>query len=85
MNSKKTVVGDSDATVCSALIVSRNDLKQLCEAILDDFAEWCPTGPKGSTEMNCRFCGGKHWDDRDLIDHDMDCPVLVARDCNPHA
>ena len=65
--------------------VSASDLDSVCDALLDSFTEWAPTGPYQSLELGCRHCGRTSTSDSpDDIKHGDVCPVLIARDIHPH-
>jgi hypothetical protein len=64
--------------------VSRDDLRILTTAILENWTEITNTGPWQSEEESCRFCGHPA-KTTDPAQHDRNCPVLVAVSVAPNA
>ena len=56
-----------------------SDAKILAEAVMDEWKEFDDSdySPKG---YFCSFCYCSSWEGYDKIVHDLDCPVLVAKD-----
>jgi len=59
--------------------VSKTDLEKLTSAVLDEWRRSSNTGPWQSEEMRCRFCD-RLAETTSVKDHELSCPVLVARD-----
>ena len=56
-----------------------DDARTLAETIIDYWKEYDDGdySPKGYC---CMFCCGSSWEGYDEVVHDLDCPVLVAKD-----
>ena len=51
-----------------------NDIRVLANAVLEHSLE------HGDYDISCYFCHSSNDNDQKKITHDLDCPVLIARD-----
>lgn len=69
------------------LLVRRSDLEAICSAIEGNYSrrQYDDNGPR--TGWECIFCSGWLYEEQSgqEMRHDIDCPVLVARDIRPMA
>jgi len=59
-------------------------VEKVCRALVEDHASF-DTGDYSYDQYECEYCGGRtgEWaayEEIETIKHEMDCPVLVARD-----
>lgn len=55
------------------------DAQILAKAILDDWKGY-DDGDSAPNDRYCKFCNESSWGGYEAIVHDLDCPVLVAKD-----
>lgn len=57
----------------------KSDAETLAKTILEWWEEY-DDGDYSPRGYYCEFCDGDSWVGHDAIVHDLDCPVLVAKD-----
>lgn len=81
-NSEKPQAGASSQD----LLVRRNDLESICKAIEETHVRYQYDDNGPHTGWECIYCSGWVYEcDEGRVEmrHDIDCPVLVARDIRP--
>ena len=61
-----------------------DDVIKVAAALLEEHSYW-DSGDYAKDECCCNYCSGRSpqwsiWSDIDKIVHELDCPVLIARD-----
>jgi hypothetical protein len=76
----------AEPAVSRMIEVSRQDLETVCAAVLRSAEQWIDSDWRSGSE--CRHCSGFIPESKIHaveMEHDIDCPALVARDIRPRA
>lgn len=68
------------------ILVRKTDLEAVCKAVIDHHARYQYDDNGPHTGWECIYCSGwvpERDEGRVEMRHDVDCPVLVARDIRP--
>lgn len=63
--------------------VSAKDLKIVTDTILNDWYQWVESPGGRQSWYECKFCHTGQPDGCDEEEHDVNCPILIARSICP--